>query len=172
MAKSKRAKTEFKTPKTPVSDPKTPILDPKTPVLEQGDSENTSWKRLDGQGISEPIGSAGSAAEFTQVHHGTDAKGRTDSSISRRGKKRTQSEDARNAEAEHISVHLDFSDCERPNKRQKQPAGLTPEIVNTIRAYHNTVIGHMGIQQTWNKLQAAVEEGKLKEQDCPTRQRI
>ena len=94
MAKSKRAKTEFKTPKTPVSDPKTPILDPKTPVLEQGDSENTSWKRLDGQGISEPIGSAGSAAEFTQVHHGTDAKGRTDSSKPGGRRKGIRSEDA------------------------------------------------------------------------------
>ena len=162
FSETKHAKTQF-------GDPKTPVSDTETPVLERGDSENTSWKGADGEKTSEHIGCA---TEFTQVHSRADPKGRTDSSVSRRGKKRTQSEDARNAEAKHISVHLDFSDCERPNKRQKQPAGITPEIVKTIQAYHNTVIGHMGTQRTWNKLQTAVEEGKLKEQDCPTRQQV
>ena len=90
LAKSKHAKTKFKTPKTP-------ILDPKTPVLEQGDSKNTSWKGLDGQGISEAIDSAGrQATDFTQVHRGTDLKGRTDSSKPSGRRKGIQSEDARN----------------------------------------------------------------------------
>ena len=141
FSETKHAKTQF-------GDPKAPVSDTETPVLERGDSENTSWKGADGEKTSEHIGCA---TEFTQVHSRADPKGRTDSSVSRRGKKRTQSEDARNAEAEHISVHLDFSDCERPNKKRKQPAGITPEIVKTIQAYHNTVIGHMGTQRTWNK---------------------
>ena len=93
--------------------------------MEQGDSENTSWKGADGEITSEPIGCA---TEFTQVHSRTDPMGRTDSSVSRRGKRSTQSEDARNAEAKHISVHLDCSDCEKPNKKEKEPVGITPEI--------------------------------------------
>ena len=172
LATSKHAKTEFKTPKTPVSDPKTPILDPKTPVLEQGDSENTSWKRLDGQGISEPIGSAGSAAEFTQVHHGTDVKGRTDSSKPGGRRKGIRSEDARNAEAKHISVHLDSPPREKQKGRRKHPEGMTPEITKIIRSYHNATVGHMGKTRTWNRLQRAIQDGQLKKEDCPTKQQV
>ena len=91
-------------------DPKTPVSDTETSVLEQGDSENTSWKGADGEITSEHIGCA---TEFTQVHSRTDPMGRTDSSVSRRSKRSTQSEDARNAEAKHISVHLDRSSYRR-----------------------------------------------------------
>ena len=166
LAKSKHAKTKFKTPKTP-------ILDPKTPVLEQGDSKNTSWKGLDGQGISEAIDSAGrQATDFTQVHRGADLKGRTDSSKPGGRRKGIQSEDARNAEAEHISVHLDSPPSEKQIAKRKHPKGMTPEIVKTIQEYHNAVVGHMGRTRTWERLQQAVKDGKLEEKDCPTKENL
>ena len=166
LAKSKHAKTKFKTPKTP-------ILDPKTPVLEQGDSKNTSWKGLDGQGISEAIDSAGrQATDFTQVHRGADLKGRTDSSKPGGRRKGIQSEDARNAEAEHISVHLDSPPSEKQIAKRKHPKGMTPEIVKTIQEYHNAVVGHMGRTRTWERLQQAVKDGKLEKEDCPTKEQV
>ena len=164
FSESKHAKTKFDKSKTLVSDPK-------TPVSEQGDKENTSWKGLAGGGTSEPNGSA-EAAELMQVCHRTDPMGWIDSPRSKRSKKSTQSEDARNAEAKHISVHLDCSPCKKPSRKLKQPDGITPEIKKTLETYHNSVVGHMGTTRTYNRLARAVRSGKLKKEDCPTREQV
>ena len=53
----------------------------------------------------------------------------------------------------------------QPHKKAKrQPADkvvLTPETVKLIRGYHNSAVGHMGINQTMSRLQVAYKTGVL-----------
>ena len=55
-----------------------------------------------------------------------------------------------------------------PKRSDNQTTG------GTIQAYHNTVIGHMGVSRTWTRLQTAVKESvsQSKQRDCPTRLQV